>query len=143
MEHPESCTGSELAKSVFQDCEEEMDRYKWIVSQQAGRDLGDEARIRWVREHWWGYLRSRWMEHLLGKQRWLELDKNGDFGLLQKRFQDKALLLDRILDRIKAGQENLHIVNWAIDWGINTQELIEILEALDINSRRIYHRLAP
>jgi hypothetical protein len=97
---------------------------------------------RWVKEHWWGYLRSRWLEHLQGRRFWVELDR-GDFGLLLHRFHDNTLLLDRILDRIKAGQENLDIIRWAHCWGIDIKALIEILEALDINSRRLAHRFGP
>jgi hypothetical protein len=101
--------------------------------------LGEAAIRRWVKEHWWGYLRARWLEHLQGRRFWVELDR-GDFGLLLRTFHDNALLLDRILDRIKAGQENLDIICWALDWGIDTRALIQILEALDINSRRLAHR---
>jgi hypothetical protein len=59
---------------------------------------------------------------------------------LQRTFHDNTLLLDRILDRIKAGQENLDILLWAHTWGISPQPVIQILEALDINSRRLEHR---
>ena len=105
--------------SVYTDCEREADRFKWIESEKAGCDLGEQAIRRWVKEHWCGYLRARWLEHLQGKQFWEELDR-GDFGLLQRRFHENTLLLDRILDRLKAGQENL-----------------------DINSRRLAHRFDP
>ncbi len=128
--------------SVYDECEQEIQRYKWIESEKAGRDLGEDAMRRWVKEHWWGYLRSRWLEHLQGRRFWVELDR-GDFGLLLNRFHDNTLLLDRILDRIKAGQENLDIIRWALSWGIDTKALIEILEALDINSRRLAHRFGP
>jgi hypothetical protein len=126
--------------SVYVDCEQEAQRYKWIESERAGHDLGESAIRKWVQQHWWGYLRARWLEHLQGKCFWLELDR-GDFGLLQRCFQDKDLLLDRILDRLKAGQENLDILLWAIDWGIPLDSVREILEALDINSRRLVHRV--
>jgi hypothetical protein len=125
--------------SVYKDCEQEAQRFKWIESEKAGRDLGEAAICRWVQNHWWGYLRARWLEHLQGKRFWVELDR-GDFGLLQRRFQDRALLLDRILDRLKAGQENLEIIMWAQDWAIPMETVFEILEALDINSRRLAHR---
>ena len=128
--------------SVYVDCEQEALRYKWIESEKAGRDLGEAAIRSWVRQHWWGYLRARWLEHLHGKRFWVELDR-GDFGLLQRRFQDKALLLDRILDRLKAGQENLDILCWAHDWHVPLPPVLEILEALDINSRRLAHRFDP
>ncbi len=140
MENAKACVGTEMQKSsVYDACEREIQKYKWIESEKAGRDLGEAAVRRWVKEHWWGYLRARWLEHLHGKQFWLELDRN-DFGLLQRTFQDQSLLLDRILDRIKAGQENLDIICWAHDWGIPICPLLQILEALDINSRRLAHR---
>jgi hypothetical protein len=127
--------------SVYADCERAINEYKWIESEKAGRDLGEAAIRKWVKDHWWGYLRERWLEHLHGRRFWVELDR-GDFGLLQRTFHDNTLLLDRILDRIKAGQENLDIIIWAHDWGIDTRPLIQILEALDINSRRLAHRFS-
>jgi hypothetical protein len=128
-----------VEKSVYVECEKEAELFKWIESEKAGRDLGEVAIRRWVKHHWWGYLRARWLEHLQGKQFWKELDR-GDYGLLQRRFQEQAILLDRILDRLKSGQENLDIILWALDWGIHLPQVREILEALDINSRRLAHR---
>jgi hypothetical protein len=128
--------------SVYVDCEREAERFKWIESEKAGCDLGEQAIRRWVKEHWWGYLRARWLEHLQGRQFWEELDR-GDFGLLLRRFHENTLLLDRILDRLKAGQENLDIIVWALDWGLNLHDVRDILQALDINSRRLAHRFDP
>jgi hypothetical protein len=135
--------GQEQQKSsVYAECEREIQKYKWIASEQAGRDLGEAAVRRWVREHWCGYLRARWLEHLEGRQFWMELDR-GDFGLLRRDFPGDPLLLDRILDRIKAGQENLDIIRWAHDWGVSTEPVIRILESLDMNSRRLAHKFDP
>jgi hypothetical protein len=143
MEKSSVVAGADTQKSsVYDECEREIARYKWIESEKAGRDLGEAAIRRWVKEHWWGYLRARWLEHLQGKRFWVELDR-GDFGLLLRTFHDNTLLLDRILDRIKAGQENLDIICWAHDWGIAVAPLLQILEALDINSRRLSHRFDP
>ncbi len=128
--------------SVYIDGEQEALRFKWIESEKAGCDLGEAAIRRWVQCHWWGYLRARWLEHLQGKRFWVELDR-GDFGLLERRFHDNTLLLDRILDRLKSGQENLDIICWALSWGIDTGPVVKILEALDINSRRLAHRFDP
>ncbi len=131
-----------VKKSVHRECIEEENKHKWIESEKAGCDLGEEAIRRWVQNHWWGYLRARWLEHLQGKRFWVELDR-GDFGLLQRKFNDNTLLLDRILDRLKAGQENLDIICWAQTWGIPVEPVLQILEALDINSRRLAHRFDP
>ena len=125
--------------SVYADCEREADTFKWIESEKAGCDLGEDAIRRWVREHWWGYLRAKWVEHLQGRRFWVELDR-GDFGLLQREFHDDDLLLDRILDRLKSGQENLQVLCWASQWRIPMEPVVRILTALDINSRRLAHR---
>lgn len=128
--------------SVYDDGEQEALRYKWIESEKAGRDLGELAIRNWVQKHWWGYLRARWLEHLQGTRFWIELDR-GDFGLFERKFIKNSLLLDRIIDRIKVGQENLEILCWAQTWGIAIDPVIQILEALDINSRRLAHRFDP
>jgi hypothetical protein len=128
--------------SVYAESEKEAQRFKWIESEKAGCDLGEAAIRRWVKEHWWGYLRARWLEHLQGRRFWVELDR-GDFGLLQREFNEHTLLLDRILDRLKAGQENLDVILWALDWKIEVPLVLRILEALDINSRRLACRFDP
>ena len=125
--------------SVYEDGQREAARFKWIESEKAGYDLGETAIRRWVKDHWCGYLRARWLEHLQGKTFWIELDR-GDFGLLQRCFKDQECLLDRILDRLKSGQENLNIILWALDWNLPMCEVLQILEALDINSRRLSYR---
>jgi hypothetical protein len=110
-------------------------RHKWIESEKAGRDLGEWAIRCWVREHWNGFLRERWLEHLQGRAFWIELDHD-DFGLLQRAFQDSPLI-ELILHRLIAGQENLDVINWAIDADLPMEHVLDILETLDINSRRI------
>jgi len=122
----------------------EAERHKWIESEKAGRDLGEWAIRCWIREHWNGFLRERWLEHLQGRNFWIELDHD-DFGLLQRAFQDSDLI-EAIVGRLKAGWENLDVLCWALDAHLPMEEVLEILESLDINSRRIEcqlgHRLS-
>lgn len=134
---PQEATAVE--RSLYDDSINEAHRFKWIQSEKAGRDLGEQAIRSWVQEHWTGYLRARWIEHLEGVTFWTELGKN-DFGLIKRAFQDQPLLLDRIIDRLKAGQENLHIILWAIDWHIDMNMVIRILEELDVNGKRLAHK---
>ncbi len=115
--------------------EEEAQRHKWIESEKAGRDLGEWAIRCWVREHWNGFLRERWLEHLQGRNFWIELDHD-DFGLLQREFRSSPLIED-VLTMLKCGHENLNVLNWAIDNDRPMEEVFQILEVLDINSRRI------
>jgi hypothetical protein len=127
---------------VYTKEEPEALRYMWIESEKAGQGEADEALRAWVRRHWWGLLRCRWVEHLQGKRFWVELDRS-DFGMLLRQFHDSTLLLDRILDRIKSGQGNLGVIGWAIDWGMPMRLTLEMLEALDVHSRRLAHRFDP
>jgi hypothetical protein len=120
---------------VHDQGEEEAKRHKWIESEKAGRDLGESAIRVWVREHWNGFLRARWLEHLQGWTYWIELDHN-DFGLLQREFCDSPVI-NEIVNRLKAGEENLEVLVWALDERLPMDQVLEILEALDINSRRI------
>jgi hypothetical protein len=79
------------------------------------------------------------LDHLQGKTFWVELDRN-DFGLLQQRFQPQSELLNAILQRLKACQENLHIFLWAHDTDLPIEDVISILEAIDINSKRLSYQ---
>ena len=127
--------------SIWEDARREIDNYKWIASERAGCDLGEAAILSWIGNHWTGYLRARWIEHLQGKTFWIELD-GGDFGFMQTSFQErKAILLDRICDRLKVGQENLHIFLWALDWHIPMNDVFQVLDSLDINGKRLIHQL--
>ena len=56
--------------SVHERGEAEAQRHKWIESEKAGRDLGNWAILCWVRHHWNGFLRERWLEHLQGRTYW-------------------------------------------------------------------------
>jgi hypothetical protein len=125
-----------LDESVYSDGIAEALRHKWIESEKAGRDLGLEPVHQWCRQYWQIFLRHRWLEHISGIRRWKEIDR-GDFGLLNYELLDEPLLLDRILDRLIVGMENLEIILWAREWNLPMDRVIRILEALDINSRRL------
>jgi hypothetical protein len=131
----------ETRMSLHQCGEEEAQRFKWIESEKAGRDLGETAIKTWIGCHWNGFLRHRWLEHLQGKTFWIELDQ-GDFGLLRTAFQASPLI-DPILEQLKRGRENLDVILWALQDRLPMHEVLQILEALDVNSRRIECRFDP
>jgi hypothetical protein len=128
-----------VVKSVHHECIEEENKYRWLESEKAGYDLGEGCVRRWVKDHWTGYLRARWVEHLQGKCFWIEL-AGRDFGLLQREFQTQQDLLNQILDQLKTGAENLDVIDWAVSNNISIAPVYEILEALDVNSQRLSHR---
>jgi hypothetical protein len=138
-EDPPHRVDSATVQSIYDDCVAEADKFKWIQSEKAGFDLGERAIRDWVQEHWSGYLRAKWLEHLQGTTFWIELDR-GDFGLLRTQFQDRRDLLDPILEKLKQGWENLDVLCWAKQQKLPLETVVDILEALDINSRRLAHK---
>jgi hypothetical protein len=127
--------------SLHQCGEEEAQRFRWIESEKAGRDLGETAIRTWIGEHWNGFLRHRWLEHLQGKTFWIELEER-DFGRLRREFQGSPLI-DPILEHLTHGRENLDIIGWALEIDAPMNDAIAILEALDINSRRMECGFGP
>lgn len=132
--------GSVAAASLFDGARAEVERHKWIESEKAGRDLGEAAVREWSERHWWGWVRACWVEHLHGQRRWVELDAD-DFGLLRHPIHPDQRLVAFIVERIKAGGENLDIILAAYAEGYDIDATLEILARLDINSARRSFRL--
>lgn len=118
--------------SLYAEAVKEAERHKWIESQKHGRDLGEAAIREWYRNYWNRFCRWRRMEHLQGTRRWREFGDD-DFGHLHVLIVTGDLLVDRILDRVYAGHENLSIINWALCWGLPMERVIRILAQLDVN----------
>lgn len=125
-------------KSVVMVSRQEAAEFRWIESERAGCDLGEPALKRWVKDHWWGFLRARWVQHLQGTCFWIELGQE-DFGILEREFQDRGPLLNDIVNHLKDGKENLDIIHWADQRNIPVDPIINILERLDINGHRLIH----
>jgi hypothetical protein len=126
-------------RSVHLACRIEEARHRWIESEKAKRDLGESAVRQWVRKHWHSFLRARWIEHLEGKVFWVELDR-GDFGLLHSDIVKRFDLFQPVVEKLKAGFENLCFVRWSKEMGYDYEQVHQILVLLDINSRRLLHR---
>ena len=122
---------------------EEAQRFKWIQSEKEGGTSGEHAIKLWVLQHWNGFLRHRWLEHLQGKTCWIELQKD-DFGLLQRAFQGSPVL-DSILEGCKVLKENLghHPLGPGPLRPAEMEEVLAILEVLDVNSCRIQCEFDP
>lgn len=123
-------------RSVYSEALAEAEKHKWIESQKHGRDLGDVALKDWFRKHWLPYCRCKRLEHVEGQQRWQEFAAH-EFGQVYELILDGDLLLDRILDRMEHGFDNLEIINWAFDWNLPMRRVLELLEMIDINRARL------
>jgi hypothetical protein len=93
----------------------------------------------WVRQHWQGFLRARWIEHMQGYRFWVEL-KRDEFGLLKRReLVDARGLLDEIIEMVRCGAENLDILQWSRKTKTPAEQrtVIEILALININAHRL------
>jgi len=136
---PEGCPPDVAWDSVYARSKKEIEKHKWLESEKAGRDMGETAVRGWVQKHWDGYLRERWMEHLLGVCYWMELE-HCDFGFLKREFPGDEVLLKTIVGKLKNGEENLDVIRWAGEIHLSLDPVLQILEALDVNSRRLRHQ---
>jgi hypothetical protein len=128
--------------SLFAAGKQEAKKHRWLESEKAGRDLGDAPERQWVKKHWWSFLRYNWINHIQGVCQCSELHPN-DFGLLLRRRFQAQHLLQPILDRLKQNQENLDIIQWVLSENILMADVLEILEALDINRVRLSPDFIP
>src|SRR5690349_11037556 len=99
-------------RSLKEEAWNEACTEKYYRSLEAGRDVGETAIRNWVHKHWPGFLRARWIEHMQGIRFWVELDRD-EFGLLKQTPVDVRPLLDRIIEMLKCGAENLDILVWS------------------------------
>ena len=116
---------TEPEHSLIQAIATEVIRHKWIESEKAGSDLGQAAIADWV-------------EHLLGEVFWYELEHTS-FGSYRRIFEGHPLAV-QIINLYKSGGpngENLGIIQLAQDQGWPMTEVFQILEILNINSRRM------
>lgn len=131
-----------ITKSLLCEGSREANEYRWIRSEEAGCDKGPVAIEEWVNFHWNGFIRSRWLQHIHGEVYWTEL-RQIHFDVLNQRFRD-CILVKEVVDRMKSPKdgENLNVILWSEQLDSDQRELvIQILEAIDINSSRVRFEL--
>ena len=114
------------------DAREEAERFRWIESEKAGYDLGEEAIQQWVACHWSAFVRGRALEHLSGRRFWLEMPRT-EFGALVREFPDQQELVHEIVTRLAAGADNLTILQWATDTARPVNGVCNVLQRIDVN----------
>ena len=126
-------------RSLREESWGEACKERWYLSQKAGCDQGENALRLWVRQHWQGFLRARWIEHMQGSRFWVELDRD-EFGLLKRRdLVDARGLLDEIIEMVRCGAENLDVVRWSRRTKTPAEQktVRQILALININAHRL------
>ncbi|WP_165700664.1 hypothetical protein [Alienimonas californiensis] len=124
------------AMNLYERAYREAERHKWLVSERQGYDAGEGAIREWYATRWPHFCRACQLQHVAGRVRWDQFDP-ATFGTLHEAIASGDLLADRILDRVDAGWENLHILLWAREWGLPMKAVLTVLERIDVNRARL------
>ncbi len=136
MNSPVEAANAVAEHSVYSNAEVEQDIHKWIESEKARCDLGHAAVRNWNRSYWLHFYRSCFVKHVRGQVRFREFHPQ-TFNIVNNRLSASPELLEVILDMVREGAENLPLIWWAFERQHPMDQVIEILEALDINSQRL------
>ncbi len=132
----QACLTETAAPSLIEAAYHEARRHQWIESQKQSCDLGDTAFRDWYRRYWWSFLRHRHIEHLMGECHWREFDR-ASYGRLHGLLDTFGVLAEDVIEQYRVGRENLDIVNWALHYGCDMDDLHECLVQINMNDARI------
>lgn len=116
----------------------EMERHRWIESERAGHDLGQETYHDWLRRSWTGWVRACLLQHLSGWRRWTAFSKR-HYALFRRGSVERQVptrILRSVADILVRGGENLDVLNWAVEQREELEAVIWLLERIDINAVR-------
>lgn len=122
--------------SVFEAAFHEARQHRWIESQKARCDLGNEAFLEWYKLHWRDFLRHRHVEHLRGEIQWNEFQPMA-FGVLLPLLEGDDWLPSEIIELYRNGGENLSIILHAFqnDWPMDS--VLACLYLINMNDARL------
>lgn len=123
-------------RSLLDEAWREAEAHKWIESQKRGWDLGDWAVRDWYDRYWSEFCRHRLMEHLAGKEFWVEFTER-KFGLLQQFPLAQELVYQTVIEYMYSGMENLLIINLSLESDLPMPTVRQILGQIDMNKERI------
>jgi len=109
---------------------------KYLDWERLSYDVDETASEPWRRRYWRLWFRRHWVEHLLGQAFWIEMGEES-FGMFVRGKPHQPLLVSRVTDRLVVGWENLGIILWASDWGLDLDDVIGILKEININDVRV------
>ncbi len=132
----QACLLHPKVESVFEAAFLEARRHRWIESQNAGRDLGNQAFRDWYRLFWWTFIRYRHVEHLLGERRWREFD-SASFGVIVSSPALSSPLSQEVVDLYRTGWENLNIIGHALQREYPMDAVLNCLVTINMNDARL------
>lgn len=117
---------------------QEMARHRWIESQKAGHDCGDQADHDWLALYWKGWARSKLLEHYYGWRYWSAFGSQ-QYGLFNRTTVEHAVpddVLKKVAEILAGGGENLDVIDWALSQSCSLDPILWLLDRVDINAAR-------
>lgn len=115
----------------------EANEWRWYLSQEERKDVGESAIRKWVLIHWPGFLRARWLDHMMGRCFWLELNRD-EFGMLNRDIGIPRPIVDELVEMMKCGAENLNLLVYARSKPPEVRRQIrQFLALVKINEHRL------
>lgn len=127
-------------RSLIDEARHEVERHKWIRSEDCGYDLGDEAKREWVAFYWPIFCRRKWLQYLQGQSRWTEFDQaqRRRFGAINRPIDEEDTVFRCLFRMAYLGEENLGMLQITMDLPFfPTERVIRILSVIDVNVSRL------
>jgi len=120
--------------SVFVGAADAANIHKWLLSEQANCDVGDEGLRDWYRKYFRKYLRGRLMDHISGQCLFEEFNPAA-YNILQVFTFKSPELRETVETSLRDGKENLDIVHHVIPEveEEEAEQVIEFLKVVDVN----------
>lgn len=106
-----------------------------MVENRSGVQAGEMAFRDWYRKQWWGFLRERHFEHVLGDVYWSEFGESS-FGSARSLRECDDIVATDVLELYGDGFENLDVLDWAGRTGRPIPRVLECLLLININDAR-------
>ena len=122
--------------SILHHAAADLAAQKHLDWERLSYNIVETASEHWRRRFWRLWFRGHWVEHILGEKYWIEMGGQ-NFAMLWRGQRLNPILVRRVADRLIVGWENLGIILWASDWGLDLNEVIAILKKININDVRV------
>ena len=121
--------------SIIADLMEELARHKWNEGCRLGYDLGDRAIDLWEKQHWYGYVRERWIQHITGTNFWEEFNPQ-EYDIIHREHMGPDEVVEFVIEKLRWGWEQLDFCHRQYEKNVQPEYVHIVLSRLNINDHR-------
>jgi len=129
-----------MANNLSDQARREAEVHKWLLSEEAKRDMGAEAIEDWFRVHFHGFARKCLFDHITGRCCY-DLFNPDAFNIVQVHQFREPNVGQKVIELLLSKQ-NLDIFRWICDAQITDEEVLDdVIDFLSIVNVNICHDL--